>query len=102
MKSQKSPKHTLKKDWKNAPGTVEVDLEDVSQSSTKVRVSIMLDADIIAFFKDAAARKSDRYQSLINRTLREAMMLNVVYGEPRSELEDQVRAIVQDELKKRA
>lgn len=54
----------------------------------KRRVSIMLDAAVIDFFKAQAAGKV--YQTLINATLREAMQ--------RQTLEETLRRVIREEL----
>jgi uncharacterized protein (DUF4415 family) len=52
------------------------------------KISITLDADVIAFFKDQAGDRS--YQTLINATLREAMH--------QQDLETRLRQIIREEL----
>lgn len=46
--------------------------QHVKKSLKKQRISINLDPDIIAFFKDKAGERG--YQTLINQTLRQVMM----------------------------
>lgn len=77
--------------------TFRVDGKDVSREdwqaavcgkTDKRRVSIMLDAAVIDFFKAQAAGKG--YQTLINATLREAMQ--------RQTLEETLRRVIREEL----
>lgn len=63
-------------------------VDAVQEQLAKQRVSIMLDASVIAFFKAQAGGKG--YQTLINATLREAMQ--------RRTLEDTLRRVIREEL----
>jgi uncharacterized protein (DUF4415 family) len=57
-------------------------------SKEKVRVSMYLDADLVAFFKTKAGGRG--YQTLINETLRDS-----ISGE---ELESLLRRVIREEL----
>ena len=61
---------------------------EVQEQLGKQRVSIMLDAAVIAFFKAQAGGKG--YQTLINATLRDAMQ--------RQTLEETLRRVIREEL----
>jgi uncharacterized protein (DUF4415 family) len=52
-------------------GTVEVPDHAFESKNIKERITIMLDQDILDAFRKRAKQKGDKYQSLINRTLRE-------------------------------
>ena len=58
-------------------------------SKQKVRVNILLDASIIAYFKTKAAGRG--YQTLINETLKE----NILY----EDLESIIRRVVREEIR---
>jgi uncharacterized protein (DUF4415 family) len=45
----------------------------VAKSSGKTRISIMLDDDILAAFRERAAAEGKGYQTVINDTLRESL-----------------------------
>ena len=47
--------------------------QDIALSDVKVNIHIRLDADIVSYFKDKAKQEGGRYQSLINRHLRETV-----------------------------
>ena len=90
MKSKRSP--TISK-----PPRLRVGLKDVSREQfaaavqeklCKQRVSIMLDASVIAFFKAKAGERG--YQTLINQALHRAMS-----GEP---IETTLRRVIREEL----
>lgn len=46
--------------------------EDFAEKNVKVRISMYVDLDIVRHFKAEAARTGDKYQTLMNRKLREA------------------------------
>jgi uncharacterized protein (DUF4415 family) len=61
---------------------------------TKTRITINLDAAVIAWFKDQVAETGGSYQSLINETLKEHMR-----GQQQSEqLERTLRRVLREEL----
>jgi uncharacterized protein (DUF4415 family) len=83
-------------DWErlaNLPDA-EIDLDDVAELTpeqvaalqpsaalipglrrpAKKRITIRLDEDVVAFFKEQAEAEDENYQSLINAALREAML----------------------------
>lgn len=45
----------------------------VAKTAGKTRITIYLDDDVLAYFRDAATRQGQGYQTAINRTLRDAM-----------------------------
>ena len=56
----------------------------------KQRITIMLDSDILAAFRERAAGTGRGYQTLINEALRDSL----AYGE----LEDTLRRVMREEL----
>ena len=77
-----------------------VGLKDVSQAEFaaavrerlgKQRVSIMLDGEIIAFFKAKAGERG--YQTLINEALKNSLQ--------QSDIEATIRKVIREELKER-
>lgn len=59
---------------------------ELALSNVKVNIHIRLDADIVRYFKEKAAREGGKYQSLINQHLRETLW-------PKQNLEHRVRQI---------
>lgn len=90
MKSTPSP--TTSKQPRLRVGLKDVSREEFSIAVTtrlgKQRVSIMLDASIIAFFKARAGERG--YQTLINQALHQAMT-----GE---QIESTLRRVIREEL----
>jgi uncharacterized protein (DUF4415 family) len=60
--------------------------DELALSKVKVNIHIRLDADIVRYFKEEAAREGGKYQSLINQHLRETLW-------PKQNLEHRVRQI---------
>ena len=72
----------------------------------KTRITIMLDDDVIAHFRQRGQREGVGYQTKINASLRELMVLT---DKPKrdtpvtaSELKKVLRKVVRDELRKKA
>lgn len=64
----------------------------------KQRITIMLDAEIIQYFKEKAGKRG--YQTLINDSLKNLMSINMIGQE--SGLEKLLRKIIREELKQQA
>ena len=64
----------------------------VVKESGKQRITIMLDGDIVAAFREQAAGTGSGYQTLINQALRESLA--------RCELEETLRRVMREELHK--
>jgi uncharacterized protein (DUF4415 family) len=47
--------------------------DETALSNVKVNIHIRLDADIVQYFKEKAARDGGKYQSLMNQHLRETL-----------------------------
>jgi uncharacterized protein (DUF4415 family) len=60
----------------------------------KTRITIMLDDDVLAFFRERAERDGIGYQTLINDMLRNGM------AEKEGTLEKTLRRVVREELRK--
>ena len=56
----------------------------------KQRITIMLDSDILAAFRERASESGRGYQTLINQTLRDSLA--------RGELEAMLRRVMREEL----
>ncbi len=71
----------------------EVDIPDSAfdPKNVKERITIMLDQDILDAYRKKAVKAGDKYQSLINKTLREALS--------RPELEERIE-ILERKIKK--
>ncbi len=73
-------------------GKVSIPEEAFEPRNVKERITIMIDQDVLDAYRAKAEKHGDKYQSLINRTLREAMQM--------PDLEARVSAI-EKKLKKR-
>ena len=63
----------------------------VIKESGKRRITILLDADVLAAFRERAASTGRGYQTLINQALRDYLA--------NAELEDTLRRVVREELR---
>jgi uncharacterized protein (DUF4415 family) len=54
-------------------GTVEIPEEAFLPRNVKVRVTMMVDGDIVQAFREAAAKRGIGYQTLMNEKLRESL-----------------------------
>ena len=63
-------------------------------SKGKTRITIMIDDDVLAFFRDRAERDGIGYQTLLNDMLRNGM------AEQEGTLEKMLRKVVREELRK--
>lgn len=61
------------KNKKISYGKVEIPDDAFDPKNIKERITIMLDQDILDAYRKKAKQTGDKYQSLINRTLREAL-----------------------------
>ena len=74
----------------------EYDLRDAKRGAVikergKQRITIMLDSDILAVFRERAAASGSGYQTLINQALRDRLA--------RGELEAMLRRVMREELR---
>lgn len=68
-------------------GNVEIGPEEFHPKNVKVRISIMIDEDILLAFKAAADDRSIGYQTLMNQKLRDCM------GDIGRSIEDRLSAL---------
>lgn len=54
-------------------GKVEIPEDAFDPRNVKERITIMVDQDVLDEYRAKAQKTGDKYQSLINRTLREAL-----------------------------
>jgi len=74
-------------------GKVSIPEDAFEPRNVKERITIMIDQDVLDAYRKKARQHGDKYQSLVNRTLREALQ--------RPDLEMRVSAI-EKRLKKKA
>jgi len=55
-------------------GDVEVDLKNIDDSEVKIRITTMLDKDVLLTLKENAKALGTRYQSYLNQHLRETLL----------------------------
>ena len=61
------------KNKKISYGKIEIPEEAFDPKNIKERITIMIDQDILDAYRATAQKTGDKYQSLINRTLKEAL-----------------------------
>ena len=59
--------------------------EDIQDQNVKMRISIFFDLDLIKHFKAEAKKTGEKYQTLMNRMMRE-----IVFGKERDELRERL------------
>lgn len=62
------------KNKKISYGKVEIPEDAFEPKNVKERITIMVDQDVLDSYRKKANKTGDKYQSLINRTLREALV----------------------------
>jgi uncharacterized protein (DUF4415 family) len=83
-------------------GYVELDENEFQPQNVKVRVTTMLDEDVLQGLKGIAEEKGVKYQTLLNRIVRSYVFQpRQVYNTQQPLTEEAVRRIVKDELKKK-
>lgn len=71
----------------------------IAKPSSKVQKTIRLDLDVLAWLVKEGDRRGLPYQTLINTTLKEAMLRSEA-GSAHGELQRLIRTVVRAELKK--
>ena len=82
-------------------GNVEIDDSEFDPRKVKVRITTMVDEDIILTLKKIAKLKGHKYQTLLNYILRSYLEQDSS-KKVKPLTEDRVRLIIKEELKKRA
>ena len=82
-------------------GDIELDDLEFEPRHVKVRVTTMIDEDVLMALRDLAAKKEQKYQTILNDILRAFVEKNVRGNSTRLD-EKRVRQIVKEELRKRA
>jgi len=84
-------------------GNFDLDLDEFHPSNVKVRITTMVDEDALIELKRLAKAKGVRYQTLLNRIIRNFVSKKGGNkGGQGSLTEDKVRLIVREELRKKA
>ena len=83
-------------------GDVELDLDEFEPRKVKVRVTTLIDQDILIKLKEFASKKGDKYQSVLNSLLRSFFDKPPRSSKLQQLSEERVRKIVREELRKRA
>ena len=100
MKTKK--KKTTKKKAKKKV-TVSDSISKLDKDNLKMRVSIYLDVDIVRELKRRAEETNGRYQTILNQTLRDAVLgKSKIKIDEIEDLEDFVEKLVERKLKKLA
>ena len=82
-------------------GDVELDEIEFEPRHIKVRVTTMVDEDVLSALKKIANSKGQKYQSVLNQVLR-AFVERKRGRKPASPGEKRIREIVREEIRKRA
>lgn len=83
-------------------GSVEIDEGEFLPQNVKVRVTTMLDEDVLQGLKHIAEEKGVKYQTLLNKIVRSYVFEpRKAYQVKQNLTEEVVRRIVKDELKKK-
>lgn len=83
-------------------GSVDIDLSHLEAHEVKIRISTMIDEDVLIQLKSIAKQKGTKYQTLLNNVLRAFVESPFFSKNKGPKLEDTVRRIVKDELRKKA
>jgi uncharacterized protein (DUF4415 family) len=82
-------------------GDVELDDTEFEPRHVKVRVTTMIDEDVVTALRRIAEEKGQKYQTLLNQVLRAFVQKNAVRRlSPITER--RIRTIVREEMRKRA
>lgn len=82
-------------------GNVRLDPDEFAPHNVKVRITTMVDMDVLTGLKEHAEKRNMKYQTLVNQILREFVDDKTQIITLPKKLEAQVRKIVRDELKKK-
>ena len=82
-------------------GDIELDEVEFEPRHVKVRVTTMVDEDVLKALKKIASTRGQKYQSLLNQVLR-AFVERKRGRKPASPGEKRIREIVREEIRKRA
>ncbi|WP_374073498.1 BrnA antitoxin family protein [Bdellovibrio bacteriovorus] len=55
-------------------GSVEIEEGVLSSQNVKIRTTAMIDGDVLVALKERAAKENTKYQTLMNKILREAVL----------------------------
>lgn len=83
-------------------GSVDTDLSHLETHEVKIRISTMIDEDVLIQLKSIAQQKGTKYQTLLNSVLRAYVQSRFSSKNKAPKLEETVRRIVKDELRKKA
>jgi uncharacterized protein (DUF4415 family) len=82
-------------------GSLNIDSDEFLPQNTKVRVTTMLDEDVLQGLKHIAKEKGVKYQTLLNKIIRSYVFEPRKVYQSKNITEEAVRQIVREELKKK-
>ena len=91
---------SIKRKSKIIYGDIELPEDEFEPKNVKVRVTTLIDQDVLWALKALAKERARKYQSLLNAILRANLIKDSAVARP--SFDKRVRQIVQDELRKRA
>lgn len=83
-------------------GNVELAEDEFLPKNVKIRVTTLIDEDVLIKLKDYAKRRGSKYQSVLNALLRAFFDNPASRTKVRGLSEERVRRIVREELRKQA
>jgi hypothetical protein len=83
-------------------GPVELPDDEFDSKNVKIRVTTLIDEDILIMLKEYAKKRGSKYQTVLNSLLRAFFEAPKRNTKIQALSEERVRRIVQEELRKRA
>lgn len=83
-------------------GNVELPEDEFAPKNVKIRVTTLIDEDVLMMLKNYAKKRGSKYQSVLNALLRMFFDKPARSTKVQGLSEERVRRIVQEELRKRA
>ena len=93
---------STKKDKNIVYGNIELPADEFDSKNVKIRVTTLIDEDVLAKLKSFAKSRGSKYQTVLNALLRAFFDKPTYATKVQGLSEARVRRIVQEELKKRA
>ncbi len=83
-------------------GNFEIDEDEFNVENVKVRITTMLDKDVLDSLRSFAKSRDIKYQTALNLILKNFFKQNMRTKNPQNITEQKIRSIVREEIKKRA
>jgi hypothetical protein len=93
---------TIKRNKDIEYGNVNLLDDEFDPKNVKIRVTTLIDEDVLLLLKDYAKRRGNKYQTVLNGLLRAFFDKPTRSNKIQGLSEERVRRIVQEEIRKRA